>query len=267
VNNEVIQSPHNPRVKNLVRLRNARQRHRQGFFLIEGYRENNRAISQGLTLQTLYYCPENFKANDAKGIIDRAASKGVEIFRLSPLAFAKCSHRENPDGLLAVAPIWETKLEDVRFAASALLLVVESVEKPGNLGNLIRTADAAGADALIVTDPVADIFNPNVIRNSQGALFGFPVVVCDNESALAWLKKKGIQILATSPTAAEEYWRADFKAAVAIAVGSEKDGLSDFWLNKTTHRIKMPMAGNSDSLNVNVAAAIALFEAVRQRST
>ena len=250
-----------------MRLRNARHRHRQGFFLIEGYREINRALAQGLTLHTLYFCRENLKADDANSIVDRAALKGVEVCRLSPSAFAKCSHRENPDGLLAVAPIWETKLEDVRFAASALLLVVESVEKPGNLGNLIRTADAAGADALIVADPVADIFNPNVIRNSQGALFGFPVVVCDNESALAWLKKRGVQVLATSPAANEEYWRADFKVAVAIVVGSEKDGLSDFWLTKATHRIKMPMAGNSDSLNVNAAAAIALFEAVRQRST
>ncbi len=266
MNIEHIQSPHNPRVKNLVRLRNARHRRRQGLFLVEGLREISRALEHGLSLQTLFFCPEHFKSGQSRAIIDKVVSSKIEVCQLSATAFAKCSLRENPDGLLAVAPVWETKFEDVRFATSALLLVVESVEKPGNLGSLIRTAEAAGADALIVTDPVADIFNPNVIRNSQGALFGFPVVVGDNDASLAWLKGKGVQILATSPAANENFWRADLKAAFAIVVGSEKDGLSDFWLGNATHRIKIPMAGRSDSLNVNVAAAVTLYEAVRQRS-
>ncbi len=267
MNTEFIESPQNPRVKNLVRLRHPRNRRRQGVFLVEGFREISRALDQGIALQTLYFSSENFKTGEARSIIETVSSKGIEVCQLSPAAFAKCSHRDNPDGLLAVVPQWENSLEDIKIATTALLLVVERVEKPGNLGSMIRTAEAAGADALIVTDPVADIFNPNVIRNSQGALFGFPVVVCDNESAFAWLKEKGIQILATSPAAIEEYWRADLKAAVAIVAGSEKDGLSDFWLNKATHRLKIPMAGHSDSLNVNVAAAVTLFEAVRQRST
>ncbi len=267
MNIEVIQSPHNPRVKNLVRLRNARHRKRQGLFLIEGHRETSRALDRGVALQTLFYCPEDIKSDEAHEVVRRAKEQTIEVVQLSSAAFAKASHRENPDGLLAMAQVWETALEEIRFTTSALLLVVERVEKPGNLGSLIRTAEAAGADALILTDAVADIFNPNVIRNSQGALFGFPVVVCANESALAWLMAKGIQVLATTPEANEEYWRADLKAAVAIVVGSEKDGLSDFWLNSATHRLKIPMAGRSDSLNVNVAAAIALFETVRQRST
>ncbi len=267
MNIEVIQSLHNPRVKNLVRLRNARHRKRQKLFLIEGRREISRALDQKVVLETLFFCPEDLKSEEAHDIVQRVQGQTIEAVQLSPSAFAKCSHRENPDGLLAVAQVWETGLDEIRFATSALLLVVERVEKPGNLGNLIRTAEATGADALIVTDAVADIFNPNVIHNSQGALFGFPVVVSDNESAHAWLKAKGIQVLSTSPTANEEYWRADFKAAAAIVVGSEKDGLSDFWLSKATHGLKIPMAGRSDSLNVNVAAAITLFEAVRQRST
>ncbi len=264
---EVIQSPHNPRVKNLVRLRHARHRKRQGLFLIEGHRETSRALDQEVALQCLFFCPEDFKSGEAHEIVHRAKELSVEVVQLSQAAFAKCSPRENPDGLLAMAQVWETGLDEIRFATSALLLVVERVEKPGNLGSLIRSAEAAGADAIIVTDPVADVFNPNVIRNSQGALFGFPVVVCENEPALAWLKSKGIQVLAATPAASEKYWRADFKAAVAIVVGSEKDGLSDFWLTRATHRLKIPMACHSDSLNVNVAAAIALFEAVRQRST
>jgi TrmH family RNA methyltransferase len=146
-----------------------------------------------------------------------------------------------------------------------LLLVAESVEKPGNLGALLRTADSAGCDALIVCDPITDLFNPNVVRSSQGALFSVPVAVCTSQQAAAWMKAKGVRSLATSPAATKAYWDVDCRGPVALLLGSEKDGLTDFWLKGADEKISIPQAGLSDSLNVSNAAAICLFEAVRQR--
>lgn len=263
---ESVSSLQNPRVKNLVRLRDGHHRRRQGLFLIEGKRELDRALNAEVELAEIFFAPEFFRAEEDQKVVERAVEAGAEACRLSKEAFAKCSYRQGPDGLLAIAPQWKRDLTNINFKTSPFLLVVEKVEKPGNLGTLMRTADAAGVDAVIVTDPITDIFNPNVIRASQGAVFNLTTVVSDNDTTLNWLKNNEITIVSTTPAATDDYWQADLAGAVAMVLGSEKDGLSDSWLDAATVKMKIPMAGRSDSLNVSAAAAIVLFEVVRQRS-
>lgn len=263
---EIIRSGQNPRIKNLVRLREGNHRRRQRRFIIEGRREIERALTAGIALDELYYCPELFRQPADSEWIGFCAGAGAQLCRLSPEAFEKCAFRENPDGLLAVAPQWEQKLEDLRLGNPALLLVVERVEKPGNLGTLLRNAECAGADAVIVTDPVTDIFNPNVVRSSQGALFSVPIAVSDNLTTRTWLSRHGIFPLATTPDSVHTFWEPDFRRPTALLLGSEMDGLSPFWLDAEVPTARIPMAGIGDSLNVSAAAAIFLFEAVRQRS-
>jgi TrmH family RNA methyltransferase len=166
---------------------------------------------------------------------------------------------------LGVAKTWDCSLGQLKLSAAPLLLVAESVEKPGNLGALLRTADSAGCDALLICDPVTDVFNPNVVRSSQGAVFSVPVAVCSSTEAAAWLRSNKIKTLATTPAATKTFWDVDAKNPTALLLGSEKDGLSEFWLKGADEKISIPQAGLSDSLNVSMAAAIVLFEAVRQR--
>ena len=164
------------------------------------------------------------------------------------------------------APQWRRRLEDLTLPAAPCLLVVEAIEKPGNLGTILRSADAAGCDAVIVCDPVTDIFNPNVVRASTGVLFAVPLVVAESAQVLAWLRAKGIRTVATTPAAATLYTDADLRGPLAIIMGSEQYGLSEFWLQQADLPVRIPMAGQADSLNVAMATIITLFEAVRQRS-
>jgi len=261
---QVITSVHNPRLKNLVRLRDARHRRRSGFFLIEGERELSRALATGWTVQEVFFAPEHFRQPAAMDVVEAALEAGAEATQVSAEAFAKVAYRENPDGLLALAPTTDRSLETLEITAEAFFLVVEKVEKPGNLGALMRTANAAGAHALILCDAVCDRFNPNAIRASQGAFFDLPVVRADSAEALAWLKDKGISLVATTPSAERELWDHDLRGPVALAVGAESTGLSASWLEAGA-TARLPMVGVTDSLNVSVAAGIALFEVVRQR--
>jgi TrmH family RNA methyltransferase len=180
--------------------------------------------------------------------------------------FEKMSYRENPDGWLAVFPIPQTSLNDLKLSESPLIIVAESVEKPGNLGAILRTADAAHVDALLVCDPRVDVWNPNVVRASRGAVFSVPVVESDNESALKWLNAHNIHVLAATPSADELYFNLNLREAVAIAVGTEDQGLSEFWMSAADVKVKIPMMGNVNSLNVSVSTALILYEAVRQKS-
>ncbi|MEJ1973736.1 MAG: RNA methyltransferase [Lacunisphaera sp.] len=191
---------------------------------------------------------------------------GAQLFELAKEAFAKVAYRERPDGLLAVAPQWRRGLDDLALAAHPFLLVVESIEKPGNLGTILRSADAAGCDAVIVCDPVTDIFNPNVVRASTGVLFSVPVVVADSAAVHAWLVEKGIRVVATTPDTPNVYTKVDLRGPLAIVMGSEQYGLSEFWLKESNLTVRIPMAGQADSLNVAMATIITLFEAVRQRT-
>jgi TrmH family RNA methyltransferase len=263
---ERITSLQNPRVKQLVKLRERRDRDDAGLFLIEGYREIRRALEKGVRPKEFYFSPDWFLGENEPALIEQAGQAGAQLFELSKEAFAKVAYRERPDGLLAVAPQWRRSLADLALDPHPFLLVVESIEKPGNLGTILRSADAAGCDAVIVCDPVTDIFNPNVVRASTGVLFSVPVVVADSATVHAWLKEKGIRIVATTPDTPNVYTKVDLRGALAIVMGSEQYGLSDFWLKESNLLVRIPMAGQADSLNVAMATIITLFEAVRQRN-
>lgn len=293
---EKISSLQNPRVKQLVKLRDRRPRDEAGVFLIEGYREIRRALEKQVAINELYFSPDWFLGENEPTLIARAESAGARLFELTKDAFAKVAYRERPDGLLAVAPQWKRTLDDLdqivgrglpippnsstANASTAgsedparqerkrdpFLLVVEAIEKPGNLGTILRSADAAGCDAVIVCDPVTDIFNPNVVRASTGVLFSVPLVVDTSERVLAWLKEKGIKTVATTPAAEKLYTDTDLRGPLAIVMGSEQYGLSEYWLKQSDQPVRIPMAGQADSLNVAMATIITLFEAVRQRT-
>jgi RNA methyltransferase, TrmH family len=262
---EIITSLQNPRLKRLVRLRDRRARDEEKAFLVEGYREVRRALEKKVSMDELYYCPDWFLGENEPALLEQAAAAGAKLFELSKEAFAKVAYRERPDGILAVAPQWKRTLESLELPAEPFLLIVEAIEKPGNLGTILRSADAAGCDAVIVCDPVTDLFNPNVVRASTGVLFSVPCAVEEGGAVLAWLRKRGIRSVATTPAAAELYSEADLKGPLAVVMGSEQYGLSEFWLKNADQSVRIPMAGQADSLNVAMAALITLFEAVRQR--
>jgi TrmH family RNA methyltransferase len=276
---EKITSRQNLRLKQLVKLRDRRPRDEAGLFLIEGYRELKRALAAGVKPRELYCSPGWFLGENEPALIDGAQHAGAQVFELSKEAFAKVSYRDRPDGLLAVAPQWHHTLADLDVAGLAeagpgsptpaakppLLLIVEAIEKPGNLGTILRSADAAGVAAVIVCDPVTDIFNPNVVRSSTGVLFSMPVVVAGNAEVRTWLRAHGIRAVATTPAAPALYTGSDLRGPLAIIMGSEQYGLSEFWLKESDLLVRIPMAGQADSLNVAMAAIITLFEAVRQR--
>ena len=262
---EKISSLQNPRVKELVRLRDRRPRDEAGVFLVEGYREILRALDRGVQPRELYFSSDWFLGTNEPALLARAEAAGAKLCELSKEAFAKVAYRERPDGLLAVAPQWRRRLEDLVLPAAPLLLVVEAIEKPGNLGTILRGADAAGCHAVIVCDPVTDIFNPNVVRASTGVLFSVPLAVKESARVRAWLREKSVRAVATTPAATTIYSAADLRGPLAVIMGSEQYGLSDFWLREADLPVRIPMAGQADSLNVAMAAIITLFEAVRQR--
>jgi len=263
---EKISSLQNPRIKELVRLRDRRPRDEAGVFLVEGYREIRRALEKQVPLRELYFAPDWFLGENESALIEQARAAGAQLFELTKDAFAKVAYRERPDGLLAVAPQWRRALADLPLPAVPFLLVVEAIEKPGNLGTILRSADAAGCNAVIVCDPVTDLFNPNVVRASTGVLFSVPCVVGESSAVLAWLREKKIRTVATTPAATTPYCNADLRGPLAIVMGSEQYGLSEFWLKNADLPVRIPMAGQADSLNVAMATIITLFEAVRQRT-
>lgn len=262
----VISSRQNPRVQAAARLRERGERRERGLFLVEGFREVSRALAARVVLEDFYFCPELFKQPEAAQLAGQIRGMGTACWELGKSAFEKVSGRDGADGVLAVARCMETALDLLRLPENPLLLVVEAVEKPGNLGALFRTADSAGCAALLCCDPVADVFNPSVVRASQGALFSMPCAVAGAEEMAAFLQRKGIRVFATTPAAERDLWMANFSGPSAILLGSEKDGLSDFWLRRGgCEKIGIPQAGLSDSLNVGMAGTICLYEAVRQR--
>ena len=264
---EKISSLQNPRVKQLVKLRDRRPRDEAGVFLIEGFREIRRALENKIPLRELYFAPDWFLGENEPTLIEQARAADAQLFELTKDAFAKVAYRERPDGLLAVAPQWQRSLAELRLPAEPFLLVVEAIEKPGNLGTILRSADAAGCHAVIVCDPVTDIFNPNVVRASTGVLFSVPLVVADSAAVLAWLRERRIRAIATTPSAEKLYTDTDLRGSLAVVMGSEQYGLSEFWLKNCDQPVRIPMAGQADSLNVAMATIITLFEAVRQRGS
>lgn len=261
----LLTSRRNGRVLNALRLRDRAGREESDRMLVEGFRETRRALDNGARPLELFYCPTLFQGVNEPALIERCAALGADLLECVESVFRKLSYRDRPDGLLMVAPRIRRGLTDLSPPADALLLVAERLEKPGNLGTLLRSADAAGAHGVIVCDRCTDIHNPNVVRASIGALFAVPVAEAESGEAIRWLRGRGIRIAAATPHGSRDCWDVDLSGAVALAVGSEQFGLSDDWLDAADLRIRIPMFGQCDSLNVSAAATLLLFEAVRQR--
>lgn len=262
-----IDSLQNPRIKAAVKLRKGKVRKETGRTLVEGYREILRATENRWKFIELYFCPELYLEPGAGQLVSNIQNSEIPAFECSEDAFRKMSYRDTPDGLMALSPLVGRSLDELDLPTNPLLLVAENLEKPGNLGTILRTADAAGADAVIVCGNKTDINNPNVIRASIGTLFFIPVVEASTEETIEWLGKRGIRSLATRPDAEQEYAAADMRSGTAIVVGSEDEGLTQAWIDGSNAHIRIPMLGKNDSLNVSTASAILLYEAVRQRQS
>jgi len=253
-----ITSLQNPKVKYIVKLRDdKRQRQHDGLMLVEGFDEISFAISAGHKPQTILTAPE-IAAHQMEG-------GTADIITVNRAVFEKISYRENPDGWLGVFPIPKTSLDDLKLSDSPLVIIAESVEKPGNLGAILRTADAANVNAVLVCDPRVDLWNPNVVRASRGTVFTVPTVEAENSSTLAWLRSRKIGVLAATPSAEKQYTDVNLKEPVAIIVGTEDKGLTDFWLSNADMKVRIPMKGKVNSLNVSIATALLTYEALRQR--
>lgn len=263
----IITSLHNEHIKLLSKLHDRTKRNRYRLFLIEGYREVSRALSCGISIEGLFFAHSMFKSDNYLELLEQVLKKNnIECFEVSRAVFEKISKRENGDGLIALANFWETEISSMYDTSPSLVLVAEGIEKSGNLGALMRSAESAGVDMMILCDPVTDIFNPNVVRASQGALFNLRIAVADNKTAYNFLREKKMSLFATTPSAEEYYFTKNFRSPLAILVGSEHDGLSDFWLSKNdVQTISLPQIGICDSLNVNDAAVVVLYDVIRQR--
>lgn len=261
-----IQSRQNEQIKNLVKLHERKHRDRQDRFLVEGLRELTHALEASYPIENIFYCPELFPTEAHSAFIrEHRKPQSPTCIRISPQAFEKASLREGPDGIIAVGQQQNHALTSLQLPEHPLLLVLEGIEKPGNLGAILRSADGAGADAVILVDCVLDCYNPNAIRSSQGLLFALPLVTADRSALAKWLDQNKIQTYATSPAASKPLWDCDTRQATAILLGSEHAGLSSFWIQNANHCIHLPMLGQADSLNVAATAAICLYEARRQR--
>ncbi len=253
----MITSKTNPKIKNIIKLEKASERREQNRILIEGRREIERAVASGFEIDTLFMCPD--LAKEGAGITARSVEEvSLEVFE-------KIAYREGSDGLLAVAIPKYADLQAFKPKKNPLIIVLETVEKPGNLGAVMRTADAAGVDAVIIADPRTDLYNPNAIRASVGCIFSVPLFACSSEECIKWLKDNKITIYCTYLKASIDYLDADFKKASAIVMGTEATGISQQWVEAADQNIIIPMNGIADSLNVSVTTAIVTFEAVRQR--
>ena len=259
-----ITSAQNQRIKNFVHLQKARERREQNVFIVEGDKEYNRAIEFGYEFASVFVCFDLISEAYFEAL-SSGINANAEVFPVSKEVFEKIAYREGSGGVIALARPKSHALSDLKLPEKPLLLVLEAVEKPGNLGALLRTADAAGIDAVVVCDPQTDIYNPNVVRSSIGCLFSVPLAVCNSQEAISWMKQKGISIYCTYLKAAVPYTEVDFTRASAIVMGTEADGITDLWVDSANQNIIIPMQGSADSMNVSTAAAVVVFEACRQR--
>jgi TrmH family RNA methyltransferase len=261
-----INSLTNPRIKELVRLRNRRTRDAESEILIDGLREISRAIAAGHRPSEVYYCNEYAKDTGAQELLATIRKSGARVIETSPTVFDKIRYGDRTGGLVAVGPRPTSTLADIDPKKAALVSVLEGLEKPGNLGAILRSADGAGVGALLIVDPVIDIYNPNAIRASIGTIFSVPMVELDAGAALSWLNQHGYAIVAASPVAEKTYTEQNLGDRTAIVLGSESKGLSPLWDRPDVSKIRIPMSGIADSLNVAATGAIIFYEAARQRT-
>ncbi len=257
-----LTSAQNPKIKELLLLqKKSSERRSQGLFVVEGVRELSHCIEAGYTPHAVFYCPDLLKQ-----LPDGLREQSCAFYEVTPDLYAKIAYRCTTEGIVAEIQSRERSLEDIPLSAAPLIVVLESVEKPGNLGAILRSADAAHADAVIVCDPLTDLYNPNLIRSSIGALFTVPCVACTSEACIRYLKAHGIRILTAQLQDSHLYYDTDMRVGTALVMGTESTGLTPVWREAADAHIRIPMLGRLDSLNVSVSAAILLFEAVRQRN-
>jgi len=258
-----ITSSSNPRLKNVRRLRRCSRR--DAAFLVEGYRQVAAALESGARIRELYLAPDLFLGECESELALGAERRGATVVDLSAAVFESISGNVRPDGVAAVVERRPTGLERLRLPPDPLVLVAEAIERPGNLGTIVRSACAAGADALVVADGRTDLFHPETVRGSVGTIFRLPVAESTTEAALAWLRASKVRIVVATPEANRPCWQAAFEGPTAIVVGNERYGVSDAWLDAADEAVSIPMPGPADSLNVAVAAGVVLFEAARRR--
>ena len=261
-----ISSTQNPLIKKILLLKEkSRERKKSGLFVLEGARELQMALKADYHLQTLLFSPEIIEENE---VLRLTAGKAItEVITITKLVYQKIAHRATTEGIVAIVQSKSHPLSAVTFKnANPLILVAEAPEKPGNIGALLRTADAAGLDAVIIANAKGDLYNPNIIRSSVGCIFTTTIATGTTTEIISFLKKNNIHIYCAALTASEKYTQVDLKTSTAIVVGTEATGLSEEWLQNTTKNIIIPMLGEIDSMNVSVSAAILIFEAKRQRN-
>lgn len=259
-----ITSPGNSRLKALAGLHRRRSRREAGVTVVEGHDELALALEAGAVPTTLFTCPDLVTPERAR-LVEQVQATGAEVLRLGRAAFERISYRDSPDGLLAVLPDPARTLAALELPTDPLLLVAEGIEKPGNLGAMLRTAEAAGVDAVVAASPLTDWANPNVVRASKGTLFAVPVADAPAAEVVAWLRERQVRLVVATPEADALVTEADLTGAVAIAVGTEHEGVTEGLRDAADQLVRLPMAGRVNSLNVATAAAVCVYEAVRQR--
>lgn len=260
---EMITSVQNPKVKQLLLLQQkSSERKKTGLFVVEGRRELMHCLEADYELDTVFVCSQLETGVEPMPTLP----SGVRLLEVSKAVYEKIAYRGSTEGVVAVVRSRQLRLSDLSLSPHPLIVVVERVEKPGNLGAILRSADASGVDAVVVCDPLTDLYNPNLIRSSVGGFFSVPCVACSSEECIAFLKEKGIRILTAQLQDSHVYYDTDMTVGTAIVMGTESTGLTDLWRQAADAHIRIPMLGKIDSLNVSVSAAILMFEAVRQRS-
>lgn len=261
-----VSSRQNPRFRAALELRDARARRQRGQLLVDGAREIGRALEAGLVPLEVWVAAESIRGEDARNLLPRLATS-TEVIEAAPELLARLAYGERDEGIVAVLPTPTTDLRRVTSAlpAAPLIAVVEGVEKPGNLGALLRSADGAGVDLVIAADPVCDVWNPNAVRASLGTIFSLPLAVCSSAEARVFLRERGVTVLAARVEGPTDYATADLTGPVALVVGAEADGLTEAWSREGVSNISIPMLGTADSLNLSATAAVLFYEARRQR--
>lgn len=260
---EQITSRQNPRIKNLVHLQKSSERRKQGQFTVEGIKEIEKVVASGYQLHSVFYCPDIIFPSQVDDLF--GANLPREVSEVSRDVYNRIAYREDSGGVVAQVSPREHNLQDLKPGSNPLILVIEGVEKPGNIGAIYRTADAAGISAIILCDPATDLYNPNTIRASLGCVFTIPTAICTSQEAIKWLKGNSIQIMASYLKAATPYHKADYKKPTAIVMGTEATGITNLWVSAADANIIIPMRGAADSMNVSTATAVLVFEACRQR--
>jgi TrmH family RNA methyltransferase len=260
-----ISSRHNPRFRAALALREAHERRERGRLLVDGVREIGRALDAGVRLAEAWVVPDDLHDAAAQALLPSLARSGTEMIETTAELLGRLAYGERQDGIVAVAEAPSTDLGRLALPALPLVAVAEGVEKPGNLGALLRAADGAGVDAVIVVDPISDVWNPNAVRASVGTIFSLPMAICGASDALGLLRDRGIAIVAARVDGATDYDAVDLTGPVAIVIGAETTGLSEAWSGPGVTAVRIPMLGVADSLNVSVSAAVLLYEARRQR--